>query len=607
MTEPRRSQGISGKPETVRRWRSDAGLDPRRRPDLILATSLSLWAFTMPATVAAFTVPTGFPFTVQQLGGDGDTGQGGAGGAGGGGGAGGFYDPDSILSWHEATGGGGGGTGKKGHTGGTGGQGTLVVGNTAAPVTFTNQGQLFLGGLTSSAGEVGTLGRKGGKGGNGGLAYTGGHPGEEPSPDSWSTQQGGAGGAVGWVTGGTGGAGTSGGGGGGGGGGVPIPFSYPGTGGKGGTGAAGVTGNGGSGETGTAEVARLVSAFINSGSLQIGGNGGRGGQGGQGGSGGGGGGGFGGGGTVGIPFPYGLGAGGGNAGAGGDPGDGGAGGDGTIEIRNDAKLVNVGRVDVGRGTDGGGGEFIVGNFGEAENSGAINIATNGTLTVRHGRLSNELTGMIQNDGVFSSYDQVDNWSTIVNNGTIENNGIFTNNGIVDSRTGTFMNSMVMNGVGTFVGDFDQLGGGIVAPGMSLGEMTFEGAVTFGDGILEMEIGGFASGLHDHVQVTGSASFGDLSTIRFLPWDGYDFSDIAPGQSKTLEFLRADGGITDFFAAWSFGGSLLSERFFYDVYNDGNALLIEVTNTVPLPASIWGLGCALVGLVLSTCTRRTLVS
>ena len=44
-----------------------------------------------------------------------------------------------------------------------------------------------------------------------------------------------------------------------------------------------------------------------------------------------------------------------------------------------------------------------------------------------------------------------------------------------------------------------------------------------------------------------------------------------------------------------GDGFLPAGFVHEIRNDGNALVFAVTNTVPLPAPLWGFAAALAGL------------
>ncbi len=536
--------------------------------------ALAIFGITMPAYLLGAAVTTGFLYTSQQLAGNGEMGFGGTGGEGGKGGNGGFvvnYQVYPAITF--STQGSRGGNGVAGGKGGSGGSGSWIISNMASGDAFTNLGQVLVGGGDGATGQQGTNGSAGGKGGDGGPVYKGGHAGEEPDPDLWlGSQQGGHGGAYyrsgadGVNGGGGGGAGDQG-------------IFGGGRGGHGGKGIDGLKGAGGLGTVGLDEVALLTARYTNHASIQIGGNGGQGGQGGQSGSGGGGGGGHG-------SFTYAFvvwdpeeGERGGNAGSRGAGGSGGGGGKGAIDVRYNGRFINEtgGLVVIGRGSSGGEGDVKVRPGGELINSSGIAVSDNGKLEILGGKLSNNVGG------------------TISSRGTIENNGIFVNNGWVETSAGEFLNYGVFKGTGIYAGDFNN--NGVVAPGNSIGEMTIDGNF-FNEGMLEIEIGGFDSGMYDFMEITGTASFSEYSMISFLSWNDYDFSDILPQESKSLEFLYADGGILDSYVATAFDHDFLPAGFNYDVLNDGHSLFLEVSNNsvIPLPSAIWFFGSGLLGLV-----------
>lgn len=563
------------------------------------ATLTSVFILSLMVSSAALaqstTDPTtlGFPTSPHQLGSDGDAGTGGALGVGGDGGRGGIPSDRLPGASKDIDGAPGerGGNGGPGGKGGIGGSGAWIFQNMTSEYGFSNQGTVYIGGLAGAEGERGRPGSLfGGRGGNGGVLWfgrggDGKDPylplGEDPSP---GIQEGGKGGAVARK----GGDGNDGGGGGGGGG--QGFFEDPGLGGKGGKGIDGIAGGkrpgstAGMGSPGFSETAITTTPFADDASIQIGGNGGEGGEGGSGGSGGGGGGGRGG--TFITSFP-GNGGSGGGPGDGGDGGPGGDGGKGTIDIRQAGRFINEseGKIVIGRGDVGGEGAVNVRPGGTLTNRNQIDINGNGTLNVLGGTVLNDLS------------------ATINNKGLIDNNGTFVNNGSVESATGSFANFGAYTGSGTYLGTF--VNNGVVAPGNSIGTTMIDGdfvnAVT-----LEVEIAGFGSGMHDFLDVSGTAAFLEGSLISFLSWEDYGFEDIAPLETKSLEFFRAAGGIATFLSAIVFGDGFLPDGFAYNVLNDGNSLFLEVSNNVPpvpLPPAIWLFISAILGFGLIARRKR----
>ena len=139
------------------------------------------------------------------------------------------------------------------------------------------------------------------------------------------------------------------------------------------------------------------------------------------------------------------------------------------------------------------------------------------------------------------------------------------------------------------------------PPPQLAQSLIDGDLEFHSGTLEIEIGGFDSGLFDFLDITGSANLSD-GEICFKSWDDYDFSDILPQDSISLMFLHADGGITDFSLSSLFEEGFLPESFGYEILNDGSSLTLLVANgnPVPIPSAVWLFVSGLIGLV---CLRR----
>ena len=149
------------------------------------------------------------------------------------------------------------------------------------------------------------------------------------------------------------------------------------------------------------------------------------------------------------------------------------------------------------------------------------------------------------------------------------------------------------GNGTFVGDFDT-GSGILAPGSSAGTMTISGNyILGGTGTLEIEIGGFTSGLFDVLTVTGNASLTG-GNILFSFLDGYDIA-VDPQQLKSLQFLQVDGSISSFASniVFDFPSSVY---FDYHVSQQDDGLFFEAVSTIPEPTTIVLIGCGLLGLL-----------
>jgi len=106
----------------------------------------------------------------------------------------------------------------------------------------------------------------------------------------------------------------------------------------------------------------------------------------------------------------------------------------------------------------------------------------------------------------------------------------------------------LGGTGTISGNVS-FGVGVAAPtftlrpGMSAGQMTFDGALSFGGyANYECEVGGMTPGTeHDYLYATGAASLDGILTVYLI--NGY-----TPVHGATVTILQADGGIAGQFAA-----------------------------------------------------------
>ena len=158
-------------------------------------------------------------------------------------------------------------------------------------------------------------------------------------------------------------------------------------------------------------------------------------------------------------------------------------------------------------------------------------------------------------------------------------------------TGTFNSGAFVNlGAGntlTNAGVFSPGGSGTALDTILTGDFTL--AET---GILDMEIGGFAPGSFDFLDITGTADLsGGNINFSFLP--GYDIiTDVGPGDSWELTFLSADY-ISSFDSVINYN-FLGLPYFSFNVFQRGNDLVFEATNVVPLPPAVLlgGIGLAL---------------
>jgi hypothetical protein len=261
------------------------------------------------------------------------------------------------------------------------------------------------------------------------------------------------------------------------------------------------------------------------------------------------------------------------------------------------------------------GTVIVINGGIFNNRGGVFDNTSGTLRVSLGGAFNNLAGAFNNTSgtvdneygaTFTNLGYVDNTSgTFNNDGTFTNGalpfknlsgGVIVNNGTFDHSIGTLVNEGIFRGTGTYIGDLDT-GSGIVAPGNSAGTMYIDGDYTLGGtGTLQIEIGGFDPGEYDVLDITGTAYLTG-GTIELMFLSGYDIStDVGYGQTMSLMFLEADGGIDSFASSVTYDFLGTPAGFTYDVYQNGYGLWFSATNNNITPASVPAPGALLLGLL-----------
>ena len=213
-------------------------------------------------------------------------------------------------------------------------------------------------------------------------------------------------------------------------------------------------------------------------------------------------------------------------------------------------------------------------------------------------------GTINNYGTIDS--QVDSLIYIGASGVISNKvgGFISNAGIFDNTLGTFNNEGTYQGTGTFIGTLDT-GTGTVAPGSSAGTMFVDGDyILDGTGMLEIEIGGFDAGESDYLDITGTAFLTD-GTIELSFIEGYDIvTDVGSGQTMSLTFLETGLGIDSFASTVTYDFLGTPDGFLYNVYQLGDGLIFEATNTniVPVPGAVL-LGSIGIGFVSCLLKRR----
>ncbi|MEL6815661.1 MAG: hypothetical protein AAFP03_12715 [Cyanobacteria bacterium J06598_3] len=130
--------------------------------------------------------------------------------------------------------------------------------------------------------------------------------------------------------------------------------------------------------------------------------------------------------------------------------------------------------------------------------------------------------------------------------------------------------------------------GTIAPGGVLengaiadtaGTLTFTGDTIFESGLIDVSIGGFEADTHDILNIVDSTL--DLlgGKISFSTLGDFDiFEALAPGESKTLSFVKADGGILNALSAFDFS-QLKRPGLQLDVAQQGNELILTASRSL----------------------------
>ncbi len=112
-------------------------------------------------------------------------------------------------------------------------------------------------------------------------------------------------------------------------------------------------------------------------------------------------------------------------------------------------------------------------------------------------------------------------ATIISNGTLRINGVHDGGGQY-----TVVGGATLGGTGVVSAALQSLAGGIVAPGNSIGTLTFNGDAEL-DGILRIELDGSGAGLSDVFSLTGALDITqatvDFDTLSALDDDAYIFA------------------------------------------------------------------------------------
>jgi hypothetical protein len=278
---------------------------------------------------------------------------------------------------------------------------------------------------------------------------------------------------------------------------------------------------------------------------------------------------------------------------------------GRVDNRFTGRMTNQGRVDnrftgslenAGRFTNGVTGKLV--NSGTFSNKGVLSDVRNDGEIENRGLLEN-LDGRLENRGSLknASAGRIRNTGVFLNQGTLVNDGIF------DGAGGSLTNAAGarLQGNGEIRGGFTD-SGGVVAPGNSVGTLTFADDFELDEGVLEIEIVGFLADAHDVVVVGDVAALAG-GTVRFVFLDGF-LPEPAPLSSLTFLVAGTLAGPLPTFDFSLLGGV---DDVAYAAFAEGDSLVFEArlagASDVPAPASLPLFAVALLALGAAARRRR----